>query len=107
MRIDIDPKPLLALKTWFIVTFVIAWNVGCLLSMNIEGSGSRYPQGPALWVLFGTMATSASLATLIVMVPKVRYWLTEPQRRERYSPEPFVLIAVVTGFLAVFSLWQP
>jgi hypothetical protein len=97
----IKAKPLLALRTWVILTFILVWNGVCLLALGLNGWHGQLREGPGLWVAVTQLACTSTLALVIVLIPRVREALTDPQRRELYEPTPFVFIALITAVMAV------
>jgi type VI protein secretion system component VasK len=96
----ISAKPLAALRLWFIVAFVVFWNAALLLAKWIDDQSGA--DGLGRWLMIATLGVTALLAVAIMVSERVRKWLLDPLRRDLYDPEPFVLIAIVTGFMAVF-----
>lgn len=94
-------KPLMALRAWFIVAFIVTWNAACILALGLNGWSGTLHWGPGVWVASTQLACTSLLALAIVVIPSVREALTEPKRRELYSAQPFVFIAILTGVMAV------
>lgn len=92
---DISPKPLLSLRTWFIVAFVLTWNV-LLLGVKV---GLFVPEAE-LPITLGVIGGTSVLAFAISISWRLRLLLLEPSRRDLYQPLPFVFIGFVTAVLA-------
>lgn len=100
-------KPLLALRTWFLVSFVVAWNVVLLVACSLN-NWRRQLQGVSKWIAVAQLACTGLLAFAIVVVPSLREALTDPGRRRLYySDEPFLFLTLVCGLLAAFFALAP
>lgn len=99
----LSTEPFTALRTWLIAVFVV-------FLFSIRAVAKAFTGGPneALmnqWLGSASMAIIASLAIAIVVSERVRDWLLDPNRRDRYEPTPFVLIAIFTSFMTAYYLW--
>lgn len=97
----ISAKPLLSLKNWFIAACFVGWNVTCVAALALNGWEGKIKPGPGQWLAVAQLALTAALALSIVLSPKLRETLTDPERRELYDPEPFVFIGILTAGMAI------
>lgn len=90
-----------ALRASVAAAWALLWNAGLLYAFYLNDFQSRLHDPAAAWLVVATMGSTALLAALILRNQRVRDRVIDPQRRELYSAWPFMLIALICGFIAV------
>ena len=85
---------------------MFSWNALMLLAMWLNDGWGTYRDARALLVLSVACFALGSFGVATVMSQRFRYLVTAPQRRGRYDPSPYLLVAFVTFLLAIATLFS-
>ena len=96
----ISPVGLLALRIPVAIAWVVLWNALLLwASGEINGFVPDCPDPTLVTTL--VMGITSALMLGIVFVPPLQRILLAPSRLDRYAPDAYFLIGVVTAVLAI------
>ena len=97
-----------SLKASVLVTFVLLWNAGFLISIYIGGGSWSGGQTSLGMKISGLVCLAACLFTFAVARSKsVQEKLIAPSRSEYFNTREFYFLAVVSGVLAISRFILP
>ena len=97
-----DWKSFVSLKAYVLIAFVVIWNAGFLLAMQLGGGGLRGGLTPIGMKITGAVCIAACIFSLLVACIKpIQARLVAPARAHNFNVKEFYFLAFVSGVLGI------
>jgi len=97
-------RSLASLKASVIVIFIVLWNVGCLIGVQLNGGFGQLTNRASAIAMAVTCIAACAFALAVALSTEVQDVLLADSRRHNFRRSDFLFVAFLTGILAVFSL---
>ena len=97
-------RSLASLKASAIVAFIVLWNAGCLVGVHLNGGFGQLTNRASAIAMAVTCAGACLFALAVALSTGVQDLLLAESRRHNFRRSDFLLVALIAGVLAIFSL---
>ena len=108
MFLGINFKSFVSLKTGYLVGFILFWNAGFFLAMQMGGGGLEGGLSDVGMLITGVICFASSIfAFAVASLPQLQIKLIDPERKADFTKREFYILALILWLIGITRFTFP